>query len=580
MGKRRWRGLLFWCGRLGLFRSVCYGAMLSQQSAQAGMVLDGEGRIRFCNAAAARLWGVPVQQLTGSLLSFWLVEAWSGGPPEGLDGLALQLRRVELPPLGVRIGVVPLDDAGEGWLGLELRPDGESGGRRHTIEQALEQALDAVIMIDGRNAVTFFNASAEKLWGYTRDQVLGRNVRMLVPAEIQSRHDGYIESHRQGGGNKIVGTSREVELQRSDGSRCWVSLALSPLLVDGVKGYTAFVRDISVEVRQREQIRLLSMVADETDSPVIITSEQGLIEYVNTGFERLTGHASRDVIGRKPGTVLQGEHTDPATVARIRGELAAGRAFYEEILNYRQDGSPYWASMVINPVRDGQGRLIKYVGIMSNITDSKTRAMDDHVRLQAIGRTSMVAEWSLEGACLQANPLLLQRLGQGPQEGRLARLGSLRSLLSDQAWNALMQGGDVSSRIEVRIDAEAPLRLAAAFSLLYDVKLRPRMVVMYAQDVTEQDTAVEDLIDLTGRVEHIAGDIQQVSMQTHMLSLNAAIEAAHAGDGGRGFAVLATEIRRLAQQSKTSASEIAQLLSEANRRLAQSEVGRGESKAV
>ncbi|MHC1480287.1 PAS domain S-box protein [Frateuria aurantia] len=566
METRQWkgRGLDVLRRKLGRLRDFYYLGLLGAMAVEPGLVLNRYGRILFCNAAAAKLWGSGPRQLRGQLLSS-RVE----GHPPGIARAGQARLSLNLGDGGASQVLAewsPLRSWGRPLTAMTLQP--AEHGRlqtRDTIEQALEQALDAVVMIDEHNAITFFNAAAERLWGYIRAEVLGQNVRQLVPADIRAHHDGYVNSHRQSGVNKIVGTSREVELQRRDGSRCWVSLALSPLNVDGVQGYTAFVRDISVEVRQREQIRLLSLVANETDNPVIITDAAGLIEYVNSGFERLSGYTFNDVVGRKPGAVLQGRHTDAATVARLRSRLDNGQPLYEEILNYRRDGTPYWASMVINPVRDAEGKVVKHVGIMSNITESKSRANDDHVRLQAIGRTGMVAEWSLSGECLQTNPLLQQRLGV---ERAVSACGNLRQLLPEASWRELLQGGDVVARVVIGLHGEAELRLSAAFSLLYDMEHRPRMIVMYGQDVTEQDAAVDDLMALTRHVEHVATDIQQVAMQTHMLSLNAAIEAAHAGDGGRGFAVLASEIRRLAQQSATSAKEIAQLLVEAQSRLA------------
>ncbi|WP_345544413.1 PAS domain S-box protein, partial [Streptomyces chitinivorans] len=68
--------------------------------------------------------------------------------------------------------------------------------RRNQLQQILEQALDAVVSINEKNQVTFFNASAERLWGYDRSEVLGNNVKMLVPMEIQGAHDSYIEKNR------------------------------------------------------------------------------------------------------------------------------------------------------------------------------------------------------------------------------------------------------------------------------------------------------------------------------------------------------------------------------------------------
>jgi len=129
-------------------------------------------------------------------------------------------------------------------------------------QQILESALDAIVTIDGNNKVTFFNTAAEKLWGYQRHEVLGQNVKMLVPQVIQSGHDEYVNSHRRTGHDKIVGKSRDVLLTRKNGSQVWVNLALSVTQLGGQAGYTAFVRDISSERTARETIAVYRRVRD------------------------------------------------------------------------------------------------------------------------------------------------------------------------------------------------------------------------------------------------------------------------------------------------------------------------------
>ncbi len=94
-------------------------------------------------------------------------------------------------------------------------------------EQVLSQALDAVVSIDEKNLVTFYNAAAEQLWGFKREEVVGKNVKMLVPHAIQHQHDGFVNANRDTGQDKIVGTSREIEIERKDGSKVWGSLSLS-----------------------------------------------------------------------------------------------------------------------------------------------------------------------------------------------------------------------------------------------------------------------------------------------------------------------------------------------------------------
>ena len=76
------------------------------------------------------------------------------------------------------------------------------------LKKTLDQTLDAVVIINTRNRITYFNDAAERLWGYTRQEVIGKNVKMLVPSQFQSGHDELVEANRRTGQDKIVGTSR------------------------------------------------------------------------------------------------------------------------------------------------------------------------------------------------------------------------------------------------------------------------------------------------------------------------------------------------------------------------------------
>ena len=120
--------------------------------------------------------------------------------------------------------------------------------------QALEQAIDAVVTIDPENKIVFFNGAAERLWGLNRSEVLGQNVKVLVPPHLQSQHDGLVNANRNGAEDKIVGTSRDIELERRDGTKIWVNLALSRVKSGSKLYYTAFVKDVSAEREAREEL--------------------------------------------------------------------------------------------------------------------------------------------------------------------------------------------------------------------------------------------------------------------------------------------------------------------------------------
>lgn len=140
----------------------------------------------------------------------------------------------------------------------------------------LEQAIDAVVMIDAQNNVTHFNAAAERIWGYRRDEVLGNNISMSMP--FRRHHDEYISNNRTSGVNCIVGRSREVRVERKDGSELWGLLSMSRVEVDGDITYMGFLRDVTAEVRQREEITRLSLVVDKTNRAIFIAGHDARID--------------------------------------------------------------------------------------------------------------------------------------------------------------------------------------------------------------------------------------------------------------------------------------------------------------
>ncbi len=136
-----------------------------------------------------------------------------------------------------------------------------------------------------------------------------------------------------------------------------------------------------------EQLARMSLIVSATDSAALITDADGHIEYANPAFTRISGYEADEVIGRKPGQLLQGPGTDPATVAFIRERLSAGEGFETEILNYSKTGREYWLALEVRPVRDDAGRLTNFIAIERDVTEQKhaqTRLRDSDRRLARI----------------------------------------------------------------------------------------------------------------------------------------------------------------------------------------------------
>ncbi len=123
-------------------------------------------------------------------------------------------------------------------------------------------------------------------------------------------------------------------------------------------------------VRQAD-LRRLALVAERTQNAVIISDASGATIWINEGFTRATGYTLADMLGKKPGEVLSGAETDPATVAAIRAALRAGRPFDGELYNYTKEGRGYWKSVSITPIFDEQGERQGYISIETNIDERK-----------------------------------------------------------------------------------------------------------------------------------------------------------------------------------------------------------------
>jgi PAS domain S-box-containing protein len=95
---------------------------------------------------------------------------------------------------------------------------------------------------------------------------------------------------------------------------------------------------------------------------LVATDAAGRIHWVNANFSAMCGYSLDELRGRKPGEVLQGCDTDPATVGRIRESLRAGRSCRETIINYHKDGGAYRAEVSISPIMDEEnGRAVYFV---------------------------------------------------------------------------------------------------------------------------------------------------------------------------------------------------------------------------
>ena len=399
--------------------------------------------------------------------------------------------------------------------------------------------------------------------GYTIDEIKGRHHSMFVEPgqrDTQAYRDVWAALNR--------GEYQAAQYRRlgKNGRVVWIEATYNPILDMDGKPFKVvkFATDITEAVRQREKVGLLSLVADGTDNSVMITSPDGVIEYVNPGFTKLTGYLQEEAVGQKPGALLQGPKTDAQTVIRLRENIKERKPIYEEILNYSKKRDPYWISLSINPILDAGGRLERFISVQTDITQMK---MDSGSRIDAIERANLVFEWDAQNALVRLNAGALDAIGVASlADAAHSPILAYHSLISSGDRDALTRGETLSRDMTLRNTRNKVIFLSATIQPLLGIDGAIRRTVIYAIDMTARRQAIKHteqiMSGVLGQINDIARTISGVSGQTNLLALNATIEAARAGEAGRGFAVVASEVKALAQRSSGLSTEIAGLVHE------------------
>jgi len=241
-----------------------------------------------------------------------------------------------------------------------------------------ENAAEGIFQTTPDGRFLSANPAMARIYGYdSPEHLMGDltdlNARLYVDPD---RRDEFVRAITESG--SISGFESQVRTR--DDRVIWI--CENARVVNDADGnllyYEGNVEDISDRrrfqdslARSEAEARKLALVASKTDNAVIITDAQGRVEWVNDGFTRITGYTLDEVIGRKPGSLLTGPETDPATTRLMGDRVRSGEGFQVEIVNYNKSGRRYWLAIDAQPIRDASGRLTNFIAIESEITGRK-----------------------------------------------------------------------------------------------------------------------------------------------------------------------------------------------------------------
>ncbi|AVM75766.1 PAS domain S-box protein [Magnetospirillum gryphiswaldense] len=234
----------------------------------------------------------------------------------------------------------------------------------------LNNVMDGIITIDGKGIVISVNPAAISLFGYSGEEVVGQNVKMLMPEPNRSSHDGYLARYQSTGESRAIGVGRELEGLTKDGRVFPMELTITEVEIDGQRMFVGLVRDIT-ERKSIASIQARYMAIIEASSDAIMSkSLDGIVTSWNPAAEALFGYTAEEMIGTPMSRLIPpGREDEEAQIlARIRrGEYID----HFETFRQRKNGQVFPISVTLSPIRDETGTLMGASKIARDITERK-----------------------------------------------------------------------------------------------------------------------------------------------------------------------------------------------------------------
>jgi two-component system, LuxR family, sensor kinase FixL len=387
-------------------------------------------------------------------------------------------------------------------MNRELEEMAEAAGlasRDAQMRAILEAAVDGIISINEQGIIQTINPAAERMFGYAADEMMGRNIKLLMPAPYRDDHDGYLTRYLSTGQKRIIGIGREAVGLRKDGTTFPLELSVAEARVGRGRIFAGIVRDITERKRAEEARFHLAAIVESSEEAIISKTLDGTISSWNAGAERLYGYAAAEVKGRSIQFLIPPEH--PEELPSILQQIANGGNVRNDTVRIRKDGQRIDVALTVSPIRNALGQVVGASAIGRDITVQKQineeiRAMTQ--QLWHAAKLASVGELAASIAHELNNPLatvslriesLLSRTPAGdPRRKALDIVAQETQRMGDLVANLLQfsrRGVEQVSTVDVREE------LTRAVELIHH-HLRKRSIVVSQDFAPETGTIYAD----------------------------------------------------------------------------------------
>ena len=372
-----------------------------------------------------------------------------------------------------------------------------SEARMHAL---LEAVVDGIISIDERGVLQTINPAAERLFGYAAQEVIGQNVKLLMPSPYQGEHDGYLAHYLATGEKKIIGIGREVDGLRKDGTTFPMDLSVAEARLGTEQIFVGIIRDITERKRAEASLSRLAAIVESSEDAIVGKALDGTIMSWNAGAERMFGYSAGEMLGRHISILAPPERPCevPAMLERIKlGE----RVDHFETVRVRKDGRRIDVSVTISPIRDVSGKVLGAAAIKREITEQKRvneeiRAMTQQLwqaaKLASVGELAASIAHELNNplatVTLRIESVLARTPADDPRRRALEIVEQEAKRMGDLVANLLQfarRGDGQASTVEIRQE------LAKALELIHH-NLRKRLISIVQEFAPDTPTIYAD----------------------------------------------------------------------------------------
>ena len=237
------------------------------------------------------------------------------------------------------------------------------------IRALLESAPDAMVIVGGDGAIVLVNARVEELFGYTRAELVGQPIEVLLPDRFRATDAAKRTEYLLAAAAGPTDAGRELYGRRKDGTEFPIEVSVAPLQTESGVLVSSSIRDITERKKADQQRMHLAAIVESSADAIVAKSLDGIVTSWNRGAEQMFGYSADEIVGRSFALVLPpGKELEES---RILEGVARGETLRFDTVRRRKDGRAIDVSVTVSPVRDAAGRVVGISKVARDVTERR-----------------------------------------------------------------------------------------------------------------------------------------------------------------------------------------------------------------